>query len=213
MPSIDYCNVLELIDNIKILKSRMSFYNNKLDYLSKDITVLSKDLLNLNDRTRIIENAKQYYLKFIDRVYLHSIEEMENFVNYILSYVFYDRKFKLRFELSDKYNSKSITFYVIDEVEDLETPLRKGKGNGVKAVVSFVLLTYYLIRQHCKYVFLDEAFVNISAEYIERFFEIIRSLCHDHGMCIALITHDPRFIKFADMIYEVKQGKITKQKD
>lgn len=209
MNSTETCNPLELIEQIKSLKTRISFYNDKVKYLSKDIKVLSEDIANFNDRQKMIENAKQYYLQFIDKVYLHSIEEMENFVNYVLSYVFFDEQYKIRFELSDKYN-KSITFYLYDGKKDLELPLRKGNGNGVKAVVSFVLLAYYLIRQQCQYMFLDEAFVNISAGYIDRFFDFVRTLCHEHGMCIVLITHDPRFVEFSDIIYEVKNGNVEK---
>lgn len=210
MNSTEVCNIPELIDQIKEIKSRVSFYKDKLNYLISDIKVVNEDLLTLNDRLKIIENAKQYYLRFIDRVYLHSIEEMENFVNYILSNVIYDKRKRLKFELSDKYN-KSITFYIVNEDQNLTTSLRKGDGNGVKAIVSFALLAYYLIRQKCKYIFLDESFVNISDSYIDRFFEIVRSLCHDYGMCIVLITHDPRFIDFSDMIYEVKNGKIERK--
>ena len=209
MNSTEIFNPLDLIEQIKSVKNRVSFYNDKLQYLANDIKVLSEDIAEFNNRQKMIENAKQYYLQFIDKVYLHSIEEMENFVNYVLSYVFFDEEYKIRFELSDKYN-KSITFYLYDGKKGLELPLRKGNGNGVKAVVSFVLLAYYLIRQQCPYMFLDEAFVNISAGYIERFFDFVRTLCHDHNMCIVLITHDPRFVDFADIIYEVKNGNVEK---
>lgn len=209
MNSIEQFNVLDIIEQVKDVKKRVSFYKSKLNYLAKDIKVVNEEIASFNDKQKIIESAKQYYLKFIDKVYLHSIEEMENFVNYVLSYVFYDEQYKIRFELSDKYN-KSITFYLYDGKKDLELPLRKGNGNGVKAVVSFVLLAYYLIRQQCQYMFLDESFVNISAGYIDRFFDFVRTLCHDHNMCIVLITHDPRFVEFSDVIYEVKNGNVEK---
>lgn len=202
-------NIPELLEQVKDIKKKVTFYKSKLGYLSNDIKVLGEEVTTFHEKQKVIENAKQRYLKFIDKVYLHSIEEMENFANYVLSYVFIDEKYTLRFELSDKYN-KSISFYIYDEKKDLELPLRKGNGNGVKAVVSFVLLAYYLIRQQCPYMFLDESFVNISAGYIERFFDLVRTLCHDHNMCIVLITHDPRFVDFADIIYEVNNGNVIK---
>lgn len=209
MNSTECSNILEFIDELKSLKTKVSYYNNKIDYLTKDVKVLTEEIISFEERQKIIENAKQRYLKFIDKVYLHSIEEMENFANYVLSYVFIDEKYTLRFELSDKYN-KSISFYIYNAKTDLELPLRKGNGNGVKAVVSFILLAYYLIRQKCPYIFLDESFVNISESYIERFFDLVRTLCHDYNMCIVLITHDPRFIGFADTIYEVNHGEVKK---
>ena len=140
---------------------------------------------------------------------MSSIKEMEDFVNHVLGYVFYDEDYSIRLDITNRHN-KSITFYLYDGNKDLETPLRKGNGKGIKAVVSFILLTYYLLRMKSPYIFLDESFVNISAGYVERFFEYVKLLCHKHNMCIALITHDPRFSDFADIVYEVKNGVVTK---
>ena len=173
----------------------------------------SNDLLldvdALKERKQLIESAKQYYLKVIDVCYMSSIKEMEDFVNHVLGYVFYDEDYSIRLDITNRHN-KSITFYLYDGNKDLETPLRKGNGKGIKAVVSFILLTYYLLRMKSPYIFLDESFVNISAGYVERFFEYVKLLCHKHNMCIALITHDPRFSDFADIVYEVKNGVVTK---
>jgi len=211
MSLTDCYSFQELLESSNYIKSRIGIYNNKLSDLSNDIKILSDDINVLSDRLKIIESAKQYYLKVIDKIYMNSISEMESFVNYVLQYVFYDEKYRIKLDISNRYN-KSITFYLIDDEKGLELPLRKGNGNGVKAVVSFILLTYYLIRMKCKYMFLDEAFVNISSAYITRFFGYIQELCHKYNMCIVLITHDQRFIDFADNIYEVRKGEVTKCK-
>lgn len=202
-------NANNTLNNLVLLQKRLSAYKDKSTSLVNTITVLTEDIEVLKQRKALIESAKQYYLKVVDMCYMHSIEEMENFVNYVLAYVFYDESYKIKLDITNRYN-KSITFYLIDENRNLEMPLRKGNGKGIKAVVSFILLTYYLIRMKSKYIFLDEAFVNISAGYISRFFDYIKQLCHQHNMCIVLITHDPRFPDFADEVYNVKRGVITK---
>lgn len=206
-------NYSELLDEIKSIRTRISFYKDKSIRLRTNVIDLSKDISELLEKQKLIERSKQRYLKYVDTVYIQSLKEMEGFVNYVLSYVFYDEEYSLETEISDKYSNKSITFYLIDNKRNLRIPLRKGCGKGVKSVVSFILLTYYLLRQHCQYIFLDENFVNISSEYTERFFDFVRTLCHDYKMCIVLITHDPRFENFADCIYEVNQGRISKVKD
>lgn len=209
MNSIDYSKVDTILDTIEDIQKRLTFYQTKGEKASKAIALLQNDIDVLNKRKLMIENAKQYYLKVVDLCYMHSIEEMEDFVNHVLGYVFYDESYKIRLDISNKH-SKSLTFYLIDENKELETPLRKGNGKGVKAVVSFILLTYYLLKMKSKYVFLDEAFVNISDGYINRFFEYIKLLCNKYNMCIALITHDSRFPEFADIIYEVKHGVVKR---
>lgn len=203
------CNIDELLDQAKQVKNRLEFYKVKKDTILNGLKVLQDDISILQERKKLIESAKQYYLKVVDLCYMHSIKEMEDFVNHVLGYVFYDESYKIRLDITNKHN-KSITFFLIDENKDLELPLRKGNGKGVKAVASFILLTYYLLKLKSNYLFLDESFVNISAGYVTRFFEYVKLLCNKHNMCIVLITHDERFPEFADITYKVKKGVVTK---
>ena len=203
------CSNETLLDKALHIQKRLDFYKLKKSMLLDSVKVLEDDVKVLSERKKLIESAKQYYLKVVDLCYMHSIGEMEDFVNHVLGYVFYDESYKVRLDITNKHN-KSITFYLLDENKNLETPLRKGNGKGVKAVVSFILLTYYLLRMKSPYLFLDESFVNISAGYVNRFFEYVKLLCHKHDMCVVLITHDPRFVDFADIIYEVKKGVVTR---
>lgn len=203
------CNIKETLQSLKIIKSKLEAYKSRKAAMVKASSDLLLDVDALKERKQLIESAKQYYLKVIDVCYMSSIKEMEDFVNHVLGYVFYDEDYSIRLDITNRHN-KSITFYLYDGNKDLETPLRKGNGKGIKAVVSFILLTYYLLRMKSPYIFLDESFVNISAGYVERFFEYVKLLCHKHNMCIALITHDPRFSDFADIVYEVKNGVVTK---
>ena len=207
--SMQCCNVKETLQSLKIIKSKLEAYKSRKVAMVKASNDLLLDVDALKERKQLIESAKQYYLKVIDVCYMSSIKEMEDFVNHVLGYVFYDEDYSIRLDITNRHN-KSITFYLYDGNKDLETPLRKGNGKGIKAVVSFILLTYYLLRMKSPYIFLDESFVNISAGYVERFFEYVKLLCHKHNMCIALITHDPRFSDFADIVYEVKNGVVTK---
>lgn len=207
--SIECSNIETLLDSVKILQEKVNTYNTKKNLLTKSLISLSEDAEVLKDRKQMIDRAKQRYLNFVDVCYLHSIKEMEDFVNIVLEHVFIDERYRLKLDITNKYN-KSISFYIIDEKKNLETPLRKGNGKGIKAVVSFVLLTYYLIRMKAPYVFLDESFVNISAGYVERFFDYVRKICHEYNMCVVLITHDSRFIDYADKIYNVDGGVVTR---
>lgn len=213
MHSMQCCNTKELTEQLLIdfalVQDKLNVYKGKRSKLLSGLKVLKGDIEAYNKRKQMIESAKQYYLKVVDMCYLHSIQEMEDFVNHVLGYVFYDESYKIKLDITNKYN-KSITFYVIDEKKNLETPLRKGNGKGVKAVVSFILLTYYLLKMNSNYIFLDEAFVNISAGYIQRFFEYIKYLCNEHKLCVVLITHDTRLPEYADVIYRVNNGNIVK---
>lgn len=209
MNSMQCCNTNDLVFDLKYLIKKIESYKNKQINIVKSLKEMQNDIDAYNKNKQLIESAKQYYLKAIDVVYMSSIEEMENFVNHVLGYVFYDENYRIKLDITNRHN-KSITFYLVDENKGLETPLRKGNGKGIKAVVSFILLTYYLLRMKSNYLFLDETFVNISAGYIQRFFNYVKHLCNYHGLCVVLITHDTRLPEYADVIYKVVKGKITK---
>lgn len=197
----------EMQNDVSYIMKRLESCKAKKEALLSNVVTMKDDIEVLNERKRLIESAKEYYFKVVDMCYAYSIEEMENFVNYVLAYVFYDESYKIKLDITNKRN-KSITFYLIDENKGLETPLRKGNGKGVKAVASFILYTYYLLRMKSPYVFLDESFVNISASYVERFFAYVKKLCNDYKLCVILITHDMRFPEYADKIYQVTKGKV-----
>lgn len=209
MNSMQCCNTNDLVFDLKYLIKKIESYKNKQINIVKSLKEMQNDIDAYDKNKQLIESAKQYYLKAIDVVYMSSIEEMENFVNHVLGYVFYDENYRIKLDITNRHN-KSITFYLVDENKGLETPLRKGNGKGIKAVVSFILLTYYLLRMKSNYLFLDETFVNISAGYIQRFFNYVKHLCNHHGLCVVLITHDTRLPEYADVIYKVVKGNITK---
>lgn len=207
MSLIDFSKIDEMQSDVSYITKRIETYKAKMDILQSNIKMLKDDIDVLDKRKVLINNAKEYYFKVVDKCYAYSIEEMENFVNYVLAYVFYDESYKIKLDITNKRN-KSITFYFIDENKGLENPLRKGNGKGVKAVASFILYTYYLLRMKSPYVFLDESFVNISASYVERFFSYVKKLCNDYGLCVVLITHDMRFPEYTDKIYQIVKGKV-----
>lgn len=209
MNSMQCSNIDDLLFDVKYLKKKILSYKDRQSQIAKMLTEMQNDVNAYSGRRQLIESAKQYYLKAIDVVYMSSIEEMENFVNHVLGYVFYDEQYKIKLDISNRYN-KSITFYLVDGNKGLETPLRKGNGKGIKAVVSFILLTYYLLRMKSNYLFLDETFVNISAGYIQRFFNYVKYLCNKHGLCVVLITHDTRLPEYADVVYKVVKGNIER---
>ena len=203
------CNASEILQELLILKNKVDTYKAKRDKMNSMVKEFLADVEVLKSSKELTESAKQYYLKVIDVCYLSSIKEMEDFVNHVLGYVFVDEEYSVRLDITNRYN-KSITFYFYDAKKELETLLRKGNGKGVKAVSSFILMTYYLLKMKSPYLFLDEAFVNISAGYVERFFEYVKLLCHKYNMCVVLITHDPRFTEYADITYEVYKGTVKR---
>ena len=185
----------------------------KLDSIDQSITNSSDNLDKINNKLNLLDNqlkkileSKQYYKKAIDIVYERSIEELKNVINCALNYIFFDKNLEMDIELSDK-RGKSMTFVV--KHNNRRVNLKRGMGMGVKCVISCILHMYYLQCKNSKKLFLDEAYSNISKEYISNFFDFLSKMCQQINFVIVLITHDERFIQYADRVYEVSNGYVT----
>lgn len=159
----------------------------------------------------LIEESREVYRTAIDRVYEQSVGVVEEAISSALSFVFYDKKYSVRFEIGDNRN-KTLEPMLYDDSFDPPriVSMKDGVGNGVRSVLSFVLLVYYFIslgRQPI--IFADEAYSAISAEYVDKFFEFVSSLCKEKGVTLVLITHDMRFLSYADRRYIVNDGVVT----
>ena len=171
---------------------------------------LEKELQELQDKVVLIQDSRIAYQKTIDIFYEESIGQLEKLINCALSTIFYDRHYQIKIELSgDDKKDKSFSFDIINldigEPEDL----RDGTGAGVRAVISFVITSYYLIKFNSPYIFADELYSQISKAYVDGFFEFVHKLCEEYGLIFVLITHDERFINYADQVVQVSEGRVT----
>ena len=182
--------------------------NIKCANLQKSNEFCTKEIEALQKRQQLICTAREFYKKAIDNSYERSIKELELLLNDVVDVIFYDKNYAVKMDLSDKYN-KSLSFWLYDADKDMHTPLsRAGTGRGVKTVVSTIIYAYYLLKFKSPYMFLDESFVNIDASYITPFFEFLKELCKQEDLTIVLISHDERFMDYADVRITVNDGVV-----
>lgn len=56
----------------------------------------------------------------------------------------------------------------------------------------------------------DEPTGNLDAANTGNIMEILRSLSHNEGCCVIVVTHDPEVSESADVVFSMKDGKLTK---
>lgn len=157
-----------------------------------------------------IELSRVFYQKAIDLVYSRSIGELEKLLNTALEYVFFDKVYKIKIDLTERYG-KSLEFKVVDNSfsPPLELSTENGVGCGVRTLISFVLQVFYLVNRNAAPVlFLDEHLSAISQDYVDRFMSFLNGLAKEKGLTVVLITHDRRFMDFAQKTYKVTDGNI-----
>lgn len=170
------------------------------------------------DRIAFINRSFELYQKSVEQTYSSSINDLENYLNGSLSYIFHDKQYRIKFQQDRKADKSTLEIIISkDGVEWM--PLKDSSGAGIQAVVSLLLHVAYINSQLMRrspdkqlpvMLFVDEAYHNLSADYISRFFDIIRELGQKSGFHFVLISHDlQRVAGYADRSYFIADGQVT----
>lgn len=189
---------------------------NTIDFCEKDIAYKENRIVDCNKSINILKNqqdliirSRAYLKKATDYLYENSIVELESIINDVVSAIFYDEHYTVKIEISDSY-SKSIQWWLIDHNKNIKFLVDGGTGRGLRAVVSFIIQSYFLLSLGSHYMFIDEEYQHISEAYIGKFFEYVNLLATKKNLCLATISHDDRFKGHEDAKYIVSRGEIEK---
>lgn len=184
-----------IVQSEEILNEKLKEYNN----LIQDIDLHQK--------------AQKILQELIATYSIEKVKKIEKIVTDTLKVIFYDKKLNFCVDILDKKNQKSVYFFIEEELNDsiVRLPLSQNSvAGGILVVTAFILQIYFIRYFNLpSFIFLDEAFSQVSDQYIPNLNQFLSSLKDVYGLIIVLITHDPRFSDLAERTYEVKNGKYT----
>lgn len=161
------------------------------------------------------ETAIDYMKKLIDALSRTHIDHLEKLLNSAVSTIFYDRDYRIEFEVSEYRNNNNLIIYLIETLEDgteVKTDIQNN-GFGVKTIVGFILQIYFILyHKQSPVLIIDEGFSALSTQYIEHFRQLIQSLTKEYGFIFILVSHDERFMRISDKTYEVMNGEMKLKK-
>lgn len=187
------------------LKQKLDFLENIKNSNTQKFSQYKSELDNLNTELQDLIIEKQFYKNAIDVIYERSIKELKDLLNSALKTIFIDRNFEADIILSDK-RGKSLQLVLLEDGHRMN--LKRNTPMGIITVVSCILHMYYLQCKNSKILMLDEKYSAISEEYVEAFFEFLSQMCKKLGFIIILITHDKRFLQYADKRYILNRGEV-----
>lgn len=204
----------ELLDRFNYSIQRLKKLPNNRELIKEQTQNYRKQIQENKDKIVLVQDSRVAYQKAIDVFYEQSIGQLEKLINLGLKQIFFDRSLQIKIELSnEEKKEKSFSFEVIDTVTGEPEDIRDGTGAGVRSVISFIILSYYLMQFNSPYIIADEAYSQISKDYVDGFFQFVHKLCEEENLTFILISHDERFIHYADQIVKVADGKIEVMKD
>lgn len=198
-----------VIDSVSYNIAGITSLLDNIPELELSIVETEKELDTINQHIAFLNETKQYYIKAVDIMYEESIGALKETLNTALQYIMFDKNYACNLTLEDKRGTKNLFISLVDLDEGFEVDLKDGVGQGVRTIISFILKAYYLINQNSQLLFLDEKYSALSAHYVPRFFEFMKRMADERGMIIVIITHDSRFMEYADKTYIINDGHAT----
>lgn len=201
---------LDFKRDLLFLVQRLTNVGNDISLNEAKLIKYTEQAKECQNRIELAKKSKEVYKTVVDEVYRRSMGEIEEVLNMALQYIFFDKNYSVKIEIGDfKGKTVDIMLYDHEFTPPRIVDTKNGVGNGVRTVISFVLLSYYLISLARKpFIFSDEAYSGISEAYVDRYFSFISSLCEKKGLKFVLITHDERFLIYGNKKYLVSEGVV-----
>ena len=193
------------------IKSKYETIEAQLNNREIEKEQLTDNMKNLLHKQMIYEDAISYMKELIDTLSRTHINHLEKLLNSAVTTIFFDRKYRIQFEVSEYRNSNCLSIYLIETQEDgleIKTDI-KDNGFGIKTIIGFILQVYFILYHKLSpIIFIDEGFSNLSLQYIPYLRSLLTSLKEEYGFIFVLVSHDLRLIDIADLKYEARNGEV-----
>jgi hypothetical protein len=204
-------------DDYSVLKSKALSLKAKIDLISQKTEELvvkyqkELDTLNSMRETYTLQQLSIEALKkIIDQLSENHLKKVRDLLTLGLQTIFYDRKYEVQIETSDKRGLNSASLFLVEERGGylIRTNITsKDLGGSILTVVGFILQVFYIrYFKAGSILFLDETFTALSSEYVKPLVDFMHKLSQSKGFIFVFVSHDDRFIEHADRVYQIKNG-------
>lgn len=201
-----------ILESLDYTIKQLEQYNRRLKSIKVNRDLKKDELTKVLKELEDYKKSKEYYSLAVDQLYQESIGALTNYINYALRKIIYDEHYEVELNLKDSGGTKLLNIFVLDKTNDCRVDIKDGVGQGVRTIISFVLKLYSLLNKDSRVLILDEKYSYLSASYVPLFFEFIKETCEKEDFILVMITHDERFMSYADKTYRVNKGTIIEVK-
>ncbi len=201
------------------LLARAQTHKGFLDGTEKDIACLRQKLSSKEEELKQLidhHTDMQWCFEYLDTLVKTEsnrfIDKLEDLLNYAVSVIFDDRSYEIKI-ITDDNKRASIKLCYDEDDNRIEADIHMC-GGGIRSVVGIIIQLFMLFHYGVEKILVaDEAFSQISSEYLENLFTLLSNLSKSNGLKILLITHDSRVMQYASKRYTIKDGKAIKVGD
>jgi ABC-type iron transport system FetAB ATPase subunit len=216
--NIDLESVNELVQRYQSLYNKSIVKKSNIE-LEQNRLLDTKDSYNKSvlDLQKILQDQHTYELsidtlkKMLDKLSHSQINHLSDLLNSAVSSIFFDRQYSIELQITELRNQNQLKILLHEDTPDghIVSDINDN-GYGLKGIIGFILQVYFIIYyKQTPVLFLDEAFGNLSSQYLPYLKALMISLTNKYGFMFVLITHDERLMELADKSYRVKLGEVS----
>lgn len=156
------------------------------------------------------EHSIDILKKMMDNLSRSQINHLSDLLNSSVQSIFFDRQYSIELQITELRNQNQLKILLHEDTPDghIVSDINDN-GYGLKGIIGFILQCYFIIYYKQEPIlFLDEAFGNLSSQYLPYLKSLIVSLTNKYGFRFVLITHDERLMELADRTYRVRLGDV-----
>lgn len=193
-----------------VKKSNIELQLQQLDDTKQQYNNNLVDLQNILKDQQCYEHSIDVLKKMMDQLSKSQIQHLSDLLNSSVQSIFFDRQYSIELNVTELRNQNQLKILLHEDTPDghIVSDINDN-GYGLKGIIGFILQCYFIIYyKQDPILFLDEAFGNLSSQYLPYLKALIQSLTNKYGFRFILITHDERLMEMADRTYRVRLGEV-----
>lgn len=181
-----------LVNQVRLDSAQLDHFGEQIEKVRAEQSLLEDSKTVLADARKLITKSSLEYCERLATVAARTIFNIDA---------------EIKYEVDDG------KFYLIYS-DGLKVDIATSESGGVKTVLSFVFSLYLVMKSGSRrLMFYDEAWTQVSAEYMPQFIAFVKQVCHELGFSICLISHDERIpYDDVDRAYFMENGKCRRVK-
>ena len=193
-----------------VKKSNIELQQQQLDDTKQNYNQAVVDLKNMLQDQQCYDHSITLLKKCMDQLSRSQINHLSDLLNSSVATIFFDRQYSIELQVTELRNQNQLKLILHEDTpEGTIISDINDNGFGLKGVIGFILQCYFILYyKQQPIIFLDEAFGNLSSQYLPYLKSLLTSLTAKYGFKFVLITHDNRLAELADRTYQVHLGNV-----
>lgn len=193
-----------------VKKSNIELQQNQLDQTKQQYNASILELQQILKDQQCYDNSITILKRLMDSLSRSQINHLSDLLNSSVQSIFFDRQYSIELNTTELRNQNQLKILLHEDTPDghIVSSIDEN-GYGLKGIIGFILQCYFILYyKQTPIIFLDEAFGNLSSQYLPYLKALMVSLTNKYGFRFVLITHDNRLAELADRTYRVNLGSV-----